>query len=64
MDELIREYVEYISRLNEVKRPNKPKFDISAYTESEYISAINELMLDFDLVDDFERTIEFLKGED
>ncbi len=64
MNELIREYIEYIAHLKEIDRPKMPKFDPSAYTESEYTYAINDLMALYDKVDDFELTLQFIKGVD
>ncbi len=63
MDELIREYINYIAHLEEIKRPEMPNFNLSAYTESEYVDTIKELMDAYDLVDDFELTVQFIKGE-
>ena len=51
MDDEINDYVQYILSLVEIKRPKMPSFQISAYTESEYISAINEIMNDFSNAD-------------
>ena len=51
MDDEIYDYVQYILSLVEIKRPKMPSFPISAYTESEYISAINEIMNDFSNAD-------------
>ncbi len=44
MDDEITDYIKYILSLVEIKRPKMPTFSLSAYTESEYIKAINEIM--------------------
>ncbi len=44
MDDEITDYIKYILSLVEIKRPKMPTFSLSAYTESEYINAINEIM--------------------
>lgn len=63
MDEQVRAYIDYISTLKQIKMPPMPKFDESAYNDIEYINAILDIMADFDLVDDLNLTIKFLKGE-
>lgn len=60
MSELIRKYIEYLSSLKQIDRPKMPKFDLKAYTDSEYTSAINSILADFDVVDDLQTTIKFL----
>ena len=44
MDDEITDYIKYILSLVEIKRPKMPTFSLSAYTESEYIKAIKEIM--------------------
>lgn len=44
MDDEITDYIKYILSLVEIKRPKMPTFSLSAYTESEYINVINEIM--------------------
>ena len=44
MDDEITDYIKYILSLVEIKRPKMPTFSLSAYTESEYINSINEIM--------------------
>ena len=63
MDEEIMAYQEYLLNFGVVKKPQMPKFDVSAYTENEYLSLIFDLMKDFDLVDDEYLTIKHLKGD-
>ena len=63
MDEEIREYVQLLYNVKEVEKPLMPKFDLSAYTDNEYLSAISSIQNDFDLIDDFAVTIKFLKGD-
>ena len=62
MNELISEYIKYLSSLKEIVRPKMPKIDLSAYTDNEYTSAIEQINLAFDGVNDFETTINFLKN--
>ncbi len=62
MNEEIREYIVYLSRFLEIKKPKMPNFDISAYTDNEYTLAIDEIMNDFSSVDDLYLTLEYLKG--
>ena len=63
MREEINEYFTYLLNFNVVKKPSMPKFNVSAYTENEYVSAVNELMLDFNKIDDYETTLKYLKGD-
>ena len=63
MFELISAYVEYLSSLKQIVRPQMPKIEPEAYTDSEYEIAIRQLENDYAGVDDFETTIKFLKGE-
>lgn len=63
MKEEIYEYFDYLLNFNAVEKPSMPKFNVSAYTENEYISAVNDLMLDFEKFDDFETTLKYLKGD-
>ena len=51
MNDEINDYVQYVLSVMEIRRPEMPSFPISAYTESEYISAINEIMKDFSSID-------------
>lgn len=51
MDDEINDYVQYILSLVEIRRPKMPSFPVSAYTENEYILAINEIMSDFSATD-------------
>ena len=63
MDKEIREYEKYLINFGMVKKPKMPKFDISAYTDNEYLSILFESVTAFDLVDDEHLTIKHLKGE-
>lgn len=51
MDDEITDYIKYILSLVEIKRPKMPTFSLSAYTESEYINAINEIMKEYSHLD-------------
>lgn len=63
MDEEIKAYQEYLLSFGEVIRPLMPKFDLLAYTDNEYLIAINSVMEDYLRVDDFQLMIDYLKGE-
>ena len=56
-------YIKFLLYFNELERPPMPKFDVFAYTESEYVSAIDEIIRDYEFVDDLSITEHFLKGE-
>ncbi len=64
MDILVYEYIKYLSRLDSVIKPKMPRIDTSAYTESEYLSAVSELMEDYDKIDDLMTSLEFYKERD
>lgn len=63
MFELISAYVEYLSSLKQIVRPQMPKIEPEAYTDSEYEIVMQQLENDYAGVDDFETTIKFLKGK-
>ena len=63
MNEEVNAYIEYLSRLSEIKRPKMPRISISAYTDNEYTNAIYEVMKDFKYIDDHYLTLQHLKGE-
>ena len=63
MDKEIKAYEDYLLNFGVVKRPIMPKFDVLAYTDSEYTSAIQNLLEDFDLFDDEYLTVERFKGD-
>lgn len=63
MNEEIREYISYLSRFAEIRKPKMPNFDVSAYDDYEYKLAIEKVELDFVNVDDFQVTLEYLKGK-
>lgn len=64
MDNLVYEYIKYLSRLDTIIRPKMPVIDPSAYTENEYLSAIAQLMEDYDKIDDMSLSLEFYKERD
>ena len=63
MDEEINEYIKYLFNFGEVIKPLMPKFNLMAYTDNEYLSAIENVMQDYDFVDDESVTIRYLKGD-
>ena len=63
MLEEVEAYIEYLQNFGEVNKPIMPKFNVSAYTESEYQSAIYSVMQDYEKIDDVWLTIKHLKGE-
>ena len=62
MQQEIYEYLKYLSSFKELTRPTMPNFNLSAYSDSEYASAINAVMNDFENVNDISITLERLKG--
>ena len=63
MNEEIMEYEKYLLNFGEVKKPLMPKFDALAYTDYEYLSAIEIIMAEYYLIDDEYLTIQHLKGD-
>ncbi len=63
MDEEVNAYIKYLAKIDKIIRPKMPKFDTRAYTDSEYNLAINEILKDYEGVDDFLVTLHYLKGE-
>lgn len=63
MIELIEAYVDYLNGVTEAEIPKMPRFDQSAYTDNEYLHAIKDIMNDYEDIDDYACSIEFLKGE-
>ena len=63
MRDEVEAYIEYLKSCGNTIKPTMPNFDLSAYNDNEYIFAIDELMLDFDKVDDLNLTLYHLKGE-
>lgn len=61
--EEVEAYIEFLLSFGEVNKPKMPKFDLTAYTDNEYISAIKEVQTLFDGIDDFQLTIKHLKGD-
>ena len=63
MNEQVNEYIKYLLDMRIVKKPQMPSFDIEAYTDSEYEIAISQLNYDFEMIDDFNLTLDYLQGE-
>lgn len=63
MEEQVNAYIEYLHRFGIVQKPVMPKFDVSAYTENEYVRAINTIEKDFEFDDCVSLTEQYLKGE-
>lgn len=63
MDEQVYEYIKYINSISEITKPKMPTFDKTAYTENEYIKAINQIEKDFVFTDSTLFTEQYLKGE-
>ena len=63
MNEEVIAYIEYLSKLEEIKRPLMPRIDVSAYTDNEYLTAIDEIIHDFENIADYPLTLRHLKGE-
>ena len=60
-DEIL-EYMQHLMNFGELEKPKMPDFDVSAYTDSEYLSAIENVNRDYENVDDLDATINYLKG--
>lgn len=63
MNELVEAYIEFLQNFTELERPFMPKFNASAYTESEYLNAINDTMFKYEDINDLSVTEHFLKGD-
>ena len=63
MFEEFEEYQKLFLAAKDVEKPQMPNFDVSAYTDSEYMSVIFSIMEEFDCVDDLDITIKYLKGK-
>ena len=63
MNEEIIAYEKYLLSFDVVKKPPMPKFDLTTYTDSEYLSTIEDLNRAYDYIDDEHLTIQYLKGE-
>jgi len=63
MNEFVDAYIEFLQNFRELERPIMPKFDVSAYTESEYVTAISNTMREYENIDDLGVTEHFLKGD-
>lgn len=61
MNEEINAYIEYLLNFSMVHKPIMPKFNVLAYTDNEYTSAIYNIMKDYSMVEDEYLTIEHLK---
>ncbi len=59
----VRAYIEYLANLKEIKRPAMPTFPTSAYNDNEYRIAVAEIMKEFQYVDDYYLTLQYLKGD-
>lgn len=62
LDEVL-EYMKYMMEFGELKKPKMPNFDVEAYTDSEYLLAMEKINLDYENVDDLDATINYLKGD-
>ena len=62
MFEEISEYEKYLLNFGVVEKPELPEFDVSAYTNNEYLSEIFRLMGEFENIDDEYLTVKHLKG--
>ena len=63
MKELVDAYIEFLLQMKGFEKPEMPKIDETAYTESEYVILIKFIEEDYKYVDDFKLTIDFLKGD-
>lgn len=63
MNEINIAYIEFLLKFNQLERPIMPKFNISAYTDSEYLIAIKDVESAYSFIDDISVTEQFLKGD-
>lgn len=63
MDELVYEYIKYLTALDHIDKPAMPLIDISAYSDNEYLLAIGGVIDDYKYIDDLSISLDFLKGE-
>lgn len=56
-------YIEFLNNFTQVEKPKMPYFELSAYTDNEYLNAINVINNEFDEIDEMYLTLEYLKGE-
>ena len=63
MEEQVNAYIEYLAKFGEIKKPVLPKFDVLAYTENEYVKAVNSIESDFEFTDSVNLTEQYLKGD-
>ena len=63
MSEEINEYLRYLLDFRMVEKPQMPKFNHLAYTDNEYVLAIEEIMQDFNLPEDESLSVKHLKGD-
>lgn len=63
MNNLVQAYIDFLIEFKPVEKPIMPKFNVSEYTDSEYQIAIEELMSDYQFVDDLDCSLRFLKGD-
>lgn len=59
----IEEYEKYLLGFSIVEKPALPKFDETAYTDNEYLSAICDVFKAFENIDDEYLSILHLKGD-
>ncbi len=63
MNNQVESYIEYLGKMQQVTKPKMPEFDDKAYTENEYVKAIQTIEEDFKNTDCLDLTISYLKGE-
>ena len=63
MNKEIEEYEKYLLNFGVVNKPQMPKFDLLAYTDSEYLSVVFDFLESFNVEDDEMLTIRHLKGD-
>ena len=63
MNNQVESYIEYLGKMQQFTKPKMPEFDDKAYTENEYVKAIQTIEEDFKNTDCLDLTISYLKGE-
>ena len=59
LDEIMA-YEKYLLKFDVVEKPLMPNFDLFAYTDNEYLYAISDIMLNYNMIDDLEVSIDYL----
>ena len=62
MNEEVEAYIVFLSRFKEVHRPVEPQYDCHLFLDKKYLDAVDEIMREYNAIDDEYLTIKHLKG--